>query len=100
MVEGVHVCCAGGKCHLYPSKDFENQKCEWHKVSVLRTEPRKERPIMSFPPLAGFYFSISLSHCGILRATYSHISVFSIRLLRSALEWSYVDSSPSPYFET
>lgn len=88
MVESVHVCCAGGKYHLYLSKDFENQKSEWYRVSVLRTEPRKERSIMGFPPLAGFYFYISLSHCGILRATYSHISVFSIRLFRSAFEWS------------
>ena len=88
MVEGVHVCCVRGKCHLYLSKDFENQKNEWYQVSVLRTEPRKERYLESFPAFAEVYPSISLSHCGILRATYSHISVFSIRLFKSALEWS------------
>lgn len=88
MVEGVHACCAGGKCHLYLSKDFENQKCEWHQVSVLRTEPRKERHLESFPAFAEVYFLISSSHCGILRATYSHISVFSTRLFKRALEWS------------
>lgn len=88
MVESVHACCAGGKCHLYLSKDFENQKCEWNQVSALRAEPRKERSYESFPAFAEVYPSISLSHCGILRATYSHISVFSIRLFKRALEWS------------
>ena len=66
MVEGVLVCCAGGECHLYLSKDFENQKYDWHQVSVLRTEPRKERYLESFPAFAEIYFVISLSHCGIL----------------------------------
>lgn len=88
MVEGVHVGCVRGKCHLYLSKDFENQKYEWSHVSVLRTEPRKERSLWSFPTFAEVYFFISSSHCGILRATYSHISVFSIRLFKSAFEWS------------
>ena len=86
MVEGVRVCCARGKYHLYLSKDFESQKYEWRQVSVLRTEPRKERSLESFPAFAEGYFFISSSHCGILRATYSHISVFSIRLFKSAFE--------------